>query len=40
MCMKDCNVCEFVLGVIYEEVIMDFVCDEVKLYKKLLLILY
>lgn len=38
--MKDCYGCEFVLGVIYEEVIISLFCDEVKLYKCLLLNLY
>lgn len=40
MRLKDCYGCEFVLGVMYEEVIILFVCDEVKFYKCFFLILY
>lgn len=40
MCLKDCYDWEFVFGLIYEEVVIVFVCDEVNFYRKLFFMLY
>lgn len=38
--LKDCWECDFILGLIYEEMVIFILCDVIYFYKKLLLVVY
>lgn len=39
-CFKDCNDWKMIFGLIYEEIFIDLMCNEINLYKKLFLNFY
>lgn len=39
-CLKDCNDCDYILGLMYEEIFIELICDEINFYKWLFLNLY